>query len=92
MLSSSPTGLCITDTAKILGIPPKEFFTWLHEHKWIFKRREAKAWNAYQQRLKTQYLVLQPVEVASKTGKTKVVTQVRITDKGLKRLAKMLQS
>lgn len=91
MTTFNTTGLCITDTAKILGIPPKEFFSWLHEHKWIFKRKDTQTWNAYQQRIKAKHVVLQAVEVASKTGTTKVVTQVRITDKGLKHLLKRVK-
>jgi anti-repressor protein len=79
-------GLCISDTAKILGVPPKMLFGWLSQHKWIFKRPEVSAWNAYQYHLNNGNLMMQAIEVTRKDQTIKVVTQVRITDQGVAHL------
>lgn len=83
-------GLCISDTAKILGMPPKALFDWLAAHKWIFKRPEVSAWNAYQYHLNRGHLTLQAIEVTRKDHSTKIVTQVRITDQGVAYLRQRL--
>ena len=83
-------GLCISDTAKLLGIQPKALFAWLSGHKWIFKRPEVSAWNAYQYHLNNGNLIMQAIEVTRKDQTTKLVVQVRITDRGVLHLRQKL--
>jgi anti-repressor protein len=83
-------GLCISDCAKVLGMSPKTLFAWLAAHQWIFKRPEVSAWNAYQTQLNRGHVIMQAIEVKRKDQTTKIVTQVRITDRGLAHLRQRL--
>lgn len=47
----SDGALCITEAAKALNQRPREFFGWLANHQWIFKRGERDPWMAYQHRI-----------------------------------------
>jgi phage regulator Rha-like protein len=89
-LAKAEGSLCMTDAAKQLQIQPKKLFGFLFTHEWIFKRTGSSAWSGYQDKLR-QGLIEHKIEVVQRgDGTDKLVTQVRITAKGMTKLAKML--
>ncbi|WP_170864065.1 phage regulatory protein/antirepressor Ant [Paracoccus sp. SM22M-07] len=89
-LCESEGSLCITDAAKTLGIRRKDMFDWLHDKGWIFKRVESDDWVAYAPRLASGVMEHRVATYTRPDGTEKVVTQARVTPKGLSTLAKLI--
>lgn len=87
-IASAEGSLCITDAAKSLQLQPKKLFSWMHENKWLYGRGGASQNIAYQNRIHQGYLEHKITIVMRSDGTEKTVTQVRVTPKGLARLAK----
>lgn len=79
-----------TEAAKALQIRPKEFFGYLQQHGWIYKRAGAQSYLGYQNRVQAGDLEHKVTTVLRGDGSEKVVEQVRITPKGLAKLAKAM--
>lgn len=80
----------ITEAAKALQIQPKKLFSLLSQEQWIYKRAGGQAWLGYQAKIQ-QGLVEHKVTTVERTdGSSKTVEQVRITPKGLTKLARQL--
>jgi phage antirepressor YoqD-like protein len=79
-----------TEAAKALQIRPKEFFGYLQQHRWIYKRAGAQSYLGYQDRVQSGDLEHKITTVLRGDGSEKVVEQVRITPKGLAKLAKAM--
>lgn len=86
-ISSSDGSMCITNVAKDLQMRPKDLFAWLSQHKWIYKRTGGAGWIGYQEKLQQQLLEHKVTVVTRTDGSEKVTEQVRITSKGLAKLA-----
>ncbi|MCY1298804.1 Phage antirepressor protein KilAC domain protein [compost metagenome] len=81
--------LCLTDTAKHLGVKRKALLLWMQENRWIYRRTNSKRWLAYQPRLASGVLVHRIKNLGTdEHGDERVATQVRVTPKGLTALAK----
>lgn len=89
-LCEAEGSLCITDAAKSLGIRRKDMFDWLHTNGWIFKRGDSDDWVAYAPRLASGLLEHRVTTYTRPDGTEKVVTQARVTPKGLSALAKLI--
>ncbi|WP_277024026.1 MULTISPECIES: phage regulatory protein/antirepressor Ant [Paracoccus] len=89
-LCEAEGSLCITDAAKTLGIRRKDMFDWLHTQGWIFKRGESDDWVAYAPRLASGVMEHRVTTYTRPDGSEKVVTQARVTPKGLSTLAKLI--
>lgn len=83
--------LCITDAAKTLQLQPKKMFSILQEQKWIYRRVGSDHWIGYQDKLQQQLLEHKTTTVSRTDGSEKISEQVRITPKGLSKLALLLQ-
>lgn len=81
---------CITDAAKILQMKPKDLFTFLATHGWIYRRTGADHWCAYQARISSGLVVHKVTTVLRQDGTEKTTEQVRVTDAGIAKLAKIL--
>lgn len=91
-IAEADGSLCITSAAKHLQLRPKDLFAWLKEHAWIYHRAGGSGWLAYQNRLQQGVLEHKITTVTRGDGSEKVVEQVRVTPKGLTRLAKQIGS
>ena len=79
----------VSSAAKTLGMRPKDLFQWLNENGWIFKRPGCASWLGYQGRCNTGDLEHKTTTVLRADGSEKVTEQVRVTAKGLSKLAKL---
>lgn len=80
--------MCISNAAKLLGYAKiKDFFQWLHELKWIFRR--GGAWIAHQDKTRSGLLVTKVTKYESTDGSEKISEQALITAKGITKLAEM---
>lgn len=87
-IAISDGSLCITDAAKTLQVQPKALFQFLQSHHWIYSRQGTAGYIAYQAKLQAGLLEHKTTTVTKSDGYEKTVTQVRVTPKGLTRLAK----
>lgn len=86
-IALSDGSLCITDAAKTLQVRPKALFAFLRSHRWIYSRQGSSD-IAYQDKLATGLLEHKTTTVNRSDGSEKTATQVRVTPKGLTRLAR----
>lgn len=82
--------LSLSDAAKTIGVQPqKEFIPFLSAAKWIFRRARGDHWIAYQDKLQQQLLEHKVTTVSRGDGSEKITEQVRVTPKGLAKLAQL---
>ncbi|WP_282091344.1 phage regulatory protein/antirepressor Ant [Epibacterium ulvae] len=89
-ISSADGSLNITEAAKGLGVRPKDLFSWLSQNGWIYKRNGAGSWLGYSSKCNAGLLEHKTTTVLRADGSEKVTEQVRVTAKGLTRLAKLI--
>lgn len=90
-IAISDGSMCITDAAKTLQVQPKALFSFLRAHGWIYTRQGSNEYIAYQSKLQSGLLEHKTTVVTRSDGSEKTTTQVRVTPKGLTRLAKEFQ-
>lgn len=91
-ISTADGSLCIRDTAKALQVRPIDLTHWLQAHGWIYRRLGSSPWLGYQDKVQVGYLEHKVTTVSRSDGSDKVVEQVRVTSKGLARLAQALRA
>lgn len=91
-ISTADGSLCIRDTAKALQVRPIDLTNWLQAHGWIYRRLGNSPWLGYQDKVQIGYLEHKVTTVSRSDGSDKVVEQVRVTSKGLARLAQALRT
>lgn len=89
-IAAADGSLNITEAAKALQVRPKVLFDWLSRNGWIYKRAGAAAWLGYQAHTSNGDLEHKVTTVLCGDGSEKVSEQVRVTPKGLTRLAKLI--
>lgn len=87
-IAISDGSLCITDTAKTMQVQPKALFAFLDAHHWTYTRQGDNTRIAYQAKLQAGLLEHKTTVVTRSDGSEKTTTQVRVTPKGLARLAR----
>lgn len=90
-ISKAHGSLAITDTAKNLGMRPKDLFQWLSSNGWIYKRARCSHWLRYQSKCNVGQLEHKTTTILRADGSEKITEQVRVTAKGLEALAKLIQ-
>jgi len=92
METSSEGSFCLTDAAKALQVQPRKLTARLQQMGWIYRRPMGSGWLAYQERI-TMGVMEHKVTTGEKSdGSDWVSTQVRITAKGLARLAQLISA
>jgi phage regulator Rha-like protein/phage antirepressor YoqD-like protein len=79
--------MCVTDAAKHLQVRPKDLFDYLKSHGWIYKRAGAKSYVGYQSKTQQGLLEHKVTTVLAADGSERITEQVRVTPKGLSKLA-----
>ncbi|OQS41128.1 phage antirepressor KilAC domain-containing protein [Chromobacterium haemolyticum] len=91
-ISEAEGASCITNAAKALQLRPKDLFTYLNQHRWIYKRPGSASWTAYQDKIQAGVLEHKVTTVSRSDGSEKVVEQVLVTPKGLAKLAENVRT
>jgi len=89
-LTKADGSLNVTEAAKNLGIRPKSLFDWLSHNGWIYKRANSPTWLGFQAKCNQGLLEHKTTTVLRADGSEKISEQVRITAKGLSKLAKLI--
>lgn len=89
-IAEADGSMCITDAAKALQMRPKDLFTFMRTNGWIYKRSGSSYYVGYQSKTTQGLLEHKVTTVYRSDGTEKVTEQVRVTPKGLTRLAKLI--
>lgn len=90
ILSEAEGSVCITLAAKELGMKPGKLFAWMRANRWLYRRSDNGPYVAYQPRIDSGHLC-HKVEAIPREGKPdKLFEQVRVTPKGLAKLAQLV--
>lgn len=89
-LADSEGTFCLSDAGKALQLPPRKFIASLQAAGWIYRRVGNRNYIAYQDKIKAGYLVHKITAIPSEADTDRVSEQVRVTAKGLARLAEMM--
>ena len=84
-LAGSEGSMCVSNAAKDLSLRPADLFEWLKVNRWIFRRGDE--WVAFQWVLDKKLLEHKTATFSRADGSDKVTSQVRVTSKGLAKLA-----
>lgn len=90
-ISEADGSLCITDAAKALQMRPKDLFNWLRQNGWVYRRLGAGHDLGYQSKTASGLLEHKVTTVLRADGSEKVTEQVRVTPKGLTKLAALIK-
>ncbi|PWJ88404.1 Rha family phage regulatory protein [Mesorhizobium loti] len=90
-ISEADGSFCITDAAKALQMRPKDLFAWLRQNGWIYRRSGSAHDLGYQSKTSSGLLEHKITTVLRGDGSEKVTEQVRITAKGMTRLAVLIK-
>lgn len=92
-LAAAGGAICVTDSAKHLGLAPSQLFAWLEQHRWIYRRKGTKRWIAYQPRITSGHMAhkVTALKPDPETGIERAAFDPLVTPKGLTRLAELLQ-
>jgi Rha family phage regulatory protein len=90
-IAQADGSMCVTDAAKALQVRPKDLFSWLSQNGWIYRRAGGSGWLGYQSKTSAGLLEHKVTTVQRPDGSEKVTEQVRITAKGITRLAAAMQ-
>ncbi|CAO4186210.1 Antirepressor protein C-terminal domain-containing protein [Methylorubrum aminovorans] len=86
-IAEADGSLCVRDAANSLQIRPIDLKRYLVANRWIYKRPGTKEWCGYSTRIITGLLTHKVATIPHDDGHDRIRTQVRITPKGLGRLA-----
>jgi anti-repressor protein len=89
-IANADGSMCITDAAKTLQMRPKDLFSYLSQNGWIYKRPGNANYLGYQSRLVSGLLEHKVTTVLRADGSEKVTEQVRVTAKGIVKLAALV--
>lgn len=90
-IAQADGSMCITDAAKALQMRPKDLFDWMAQNGWTYKRPGTAHWLGYQSKTTSGLLEHKTTMVWRSDGSEKITEQVRITAKGLTRLATLIK-
>jgi prophage antirepressor-like protein len=89
-IATADGSMCLTDAAKHLQRRPKDLIGFMKEGRWIYRRAGNSHWVGYQDKIQSGYLEHKVTEVSTSDGREKITEQVRVTPKGLAKLAEKM--
>lgn len=82
--------LCARDAAKVLQIRQIDLTKFLSHNGWTYKQAQNGPWLGYQSKITLGLLEHKVTTIDRSDGSEKIVTQCRVTPKGLSKLAKLI--
>lgn len=89
-IETAEGSICLTDAAKAVKLRPKMLFSILQTWRWIY-RRVGSSWIGYQGKVQAGYLEHTEHTYTKSDGETRVSVQVKVTPKGLLKIAELLE-
>ena len=86
-IANTDGSLCLMDAAKTLQVRPKDLIGYMKAHLWIFMRVGTSHWVGRAEKLNAGYLEHKVTTIHRTDGTERITTQVRVTPKGLAKLA-----
>lgn len=90
-IASADGSLNITEAAKALQMRPTDLFNYLDRHGWTYRRAGSTTRLGYQSKTTAGLLEHKITTISRADGSEKIVEQVRVTPRGLARLAAMIK-
>lgn len=90
-IAEADGSLCVTDAAKALQMRPKDLFGYLRQNHWVYRRPGTTHDVGYQSKVSAGLLEHKVTTVTRTDGSEKITEQVRVTSKGLTKLAEIIQ-
>lgn len=90
-IAKADGSLCITDAAKALQMRPSDLFAWLRQNGWIYRRPGGAHDLGFHSKTSTGLLEHKVTTVLRADGSEKVTEQVRVTARGLTKLAQIIR-
>ncbi|HAU4891969.1 TPA: DNA-binding protein [Aeromonas hydrophila] len=87
LIANADGSLNLTEAAKALQQQPRKFNLYLSSLRWIYKRAGGKRWLGYQDKVQQGLLEHKVETITLADGSERLCEQVRITPKGLTKLA-----
>lgn len=91
-IAGTDGSLFLRDAAKELQMRPKDLNLWLQANRWIYKRPGCTNFVGYQERIQSGLVEHKAAVIIDGAGNERLRDQVRITGKGLARLANELRA
>lgn len=91
-IAKADGSLNLTEAAKALQQPPRKFSQHLCSQHWIYKRPGAKNWLGYQDKVQQGLVEHKVTTVTLADGSDRLCEQVRITPKGIAKLAQQFSA
>jgi phage antirepressor YoqD-like protein len=83
--------MCLTDAAKHLGVQRIKLIEWMRCNRWIYRREGCARWLAFQPRMASGLLEHKVTVLGlDDEGNQRLASQVRVTPKGLAKLAQQI--
>ena len=89
-IATADGSLSITEAAKALQVRPKDLFDYLSTNGWTYRRAGSGTWLGYQTRTNAGDLAHKVNTVLQADGTERVFEQVKVTPRGLAKLAKLM--
>lgn len=89
-IATADGSLGLIEAAKALQVQPKAFIRYLSMHGWIYRRAGSKNWLGYQVHTTSGNLEHKVMPIPLKDGSEVIREQVKITPRGLTKLAKII--
>lgn len=90
-IADASGSMCLTDAAKHLGVQRSRLIEWMRENRWIYRREGCARWLAYQPRQAAGLLDHKVTVIGlDDDGDQRLASQVRVTPKGLAKLAQAI--
>lgn len=90
-IADASGSMCLTDAAKHLGVQRSHLIEWMRANRWIYRREGCARWLAYQPRQAAGLLDHKVTVIGlDDDGDQRLASQVRVTPKGLAKLAQLI--
>jgi prophage antirepressor-like protein len=90
-IATADGALSVTEAAKALQVRPKDLFSYMQSHDWAYRRSGSGTWLGKAPRTNSGDVTHKVATIKNPDGTDRIVEQLKITPKGLAKLAKGMQ-
>jgi prophage antirepressor-like protein len=90
-IATADGALSVTEAAKALQVRPKDLFSYMQSHDWAYRKSGSGTWLGKAPRTNSGDVTHKVATIKNPDGTDRIVEQLKITPKGLAKLAKGMQ-